>query len=87
MSIKDNLSQNLCEGNLPTRNNYIARLNVLERHADGAFRSFTVTRSINSSTTVAELYAWRESKIHDPVNGEFASREILITPDESFADY
>jgi len=37
--------------------------------------------------TIAELFEWRELKIHDPVNGEVASREIKITPDEAFSDF
>ncbi|MCX7625687.1 MAG: hypothetical protein N2Z21_05695 [Candidatus Sumerlaeaceae bacterium] len=61
---------------------YIARIVVLERHADGSARQFTVTRTIDDDVTVRELFEWREKRVHDPVNGEFASREIILTPDD-----
>jgi len=66
---------------------YIVRITVLERHADGSSRQFTVTRTVKASTTIGELFEWREKRVHDPVNGEFASREIIITPDDSLAEW
>jgi hypothetical protein len=66
---------------------YIVRITVLERHVDGSSRQFTVTRSVSSATTVHELFDWREKRVHDPVNGEFASREIVVTPDDVTEEY
>lgn len=66
---------------------YIARIQVLERHADGANRNFTITRALSGDMTVRELFEWRKNKVHDPVNGEFAEREILITPDDTTFEY
>lgn len=61
---------------------YVARVDILERHADGSARQFTVTRVVDETATVAELSAWRDKSVHDPLNGEFASKEIIITPDD-----
>lgn len=66
--------------------NYVARLSVLERHPDGTSRQFTVTRIITESTTVKELMQWRDLKVHDPINGEYASREVIITPNDGEID-
>lgn len=75
------------EDGVVKRNHYIARIEVLERHADGSHRNFTVTRSVSAATTLAELYDWRERNVHDPVNGEFAVREVRLTPDDAYSDY
>lgn len=61
---------------------YVARISVLERHPDGTSRSFEVTRIVDGALTVNELMKWRTGKVHDPINGEYASREIVITPDD-----
>ena len=61
---------------------YVARISVLERHPDGTSRQFYATRIIAKETTVQELMQWRQTKVHDPLNGEYASREIIITPDD-----
>jgi hypothetical protein len=61
---------------------YIARVVVLERHADGSSRQFSLTRTVDESTTARELFDWRDKKVHDPLNGEFASKEIVLTPDD-----
>ena len=66
--------------------NYIARVNVLERHADGSARQFSITRTVDATTTVKELMDWRNNKVHDPLNGEFASKEVVITPDDKELD-
>ncbi|MCX7020206.1 MAG: hypothetical protein WCK47_14600 [bacterium] len=66
---------------------YVVRITVLERHTDGSSRLFTSTGTFDAGTTLRELYQWREKKVHDPVNGEFASREIIITPDDSQQDW
>jgi hypothetical protein len=63
--------------------NYVARITVLERHPDGSSRKFTSTRIIDEKTTVGELYDWRTRKVHDPLNGEFAAQEIVVTPDDT----
>lgn len=65
---------------------YVARISVLERHPDGTARSFEVTRVVDKETTVADLMKWRKMKVHDPINGEYASREIVITPDDGEID-
>jgi hypothetical protein len=62
---------------------FIARIAVLERHPDGSSRQFSATRTVDEKTTVAELFEWRTRKVHDPVNGEFATAEIILTPDDS----
>jgi hypothetical protein len=62
---------------------YIARIQVFERHPDGSSRTFTVTRTVDESATVSEIFDWRDKRIHDPVNGEYASPEITLTPDDS----
>lgn len=61
---------------------YVARISVLERHPDGTSRHFQVTRIVDGSLSVNELMKWRATKVHDPINGEYASREIIITPDD-----
>jgi hypothetical protein len=61
---------------------YIARVLVLERHADGSARQFTVTRTVEDTTPVRELMEWRDKTVHDPLNGEFASKEVVLTPDD-----
>jgi len=61
---------------------YVARISVLERHPDGTARQFQATRVVDDSTTVRELMQWRQMKVHDPINGEYASREIVITPND-----
>lgn len=61
---------------------YVARISVLERHPDGTSRSFEITRIVDGSFTVADLMKWRSMKVHDPINGEYASREIVLTPDD-----
>ena len=66
---------------------FIARIEILERHADGSHRSFTATRSVPGNMTISELFQWRKDKIHDPVNGEFACREIKLTIDETFSEF
>ncbi len=83
----DSFTHDLIDNSIPKRDSFIARIDVLERHADGANRKFTLTRSVPGNMTIAELFEWRELKIHDPVNGEVASREIKITPDEAFSDF
>ncbi len=65
---------------------YVARISVLERHPDGTARSFEVTRIVDQETTVADLMKWRKMKVHDPINGEYASREIVLTPDDGEID-
>lgn len=65
---------------------YVARISVLERHPDGTARSFEATRIVEADTTVADLMKWRTMKVHDPINGEYASREIVITPDDGQFD-
>ena len=65
---------------------YIARVLVLERHADGSARQFTITRTVDDNTTARELFEWRNKKVHDPLNGEFASKEIVLTPDDKDLD-
>jgi hypothetical protein len=67
---------------VPPKRKYIARVKVLERHADGSARQFTVTRTLDDSTTAQELFEWRDKRVHDPLNGEFASKEIILTPDD-----
>jgi hypothetical protein len=61
---------------------YVARVGVLERHADGSARQFTLTMVVDPSMTVKELMEWRDKRVHDPVNGEFASKEVVLTPDD-----
>lgn len=61
---------------------FVARVGILERHPDGSARQFTVTRIVDETTTVKELYTWRNKSVHDPVNGEFASKEVILTPDD-----
>lgn len=61
---------------------YVARISVLERHPDGTSRSFEVTRIVDGELTVSDLMKWRTAKVHDPINGEYASREIVITPND-----
>lgn len=65
---------------------YVARISVLERHPDGTSRSYEVTRIVEPTTTVAELMKWRTMKVHDPINGEYASREIILTPNDGDVD-
>lgn len=60
----------------------VARVVVLERHADGSNRQFTITRICDSKMTIGELFQWRDKKVHDPLNGEFATKEIILTPDD-----
>ena len=55
---------------------------MLERHPDGTSRSYEVTRIVDESLSVKDLMKWRKSKVHDPINGEYASREIILTPDD-----
>lgn len=62
---------------------YIARISVLERHPDGTARQFEVTRIVDETLTVKELMKWRSAKVHDPINGEYASKEIILTPDDA----
>ena len=61
---------------------YVARISVLERHPDGTSRSFEVTRIVDGNMSVNDLMKWRVAKVHDPINGEYASREIVLTPDD-----
>ena len=61
---------------------YVARISVLERHPDGTSRSYESTRIVDGDLTISDLMKWRKMKVHDPVNGEYASREIIITPDD-----
>lgn len=65
---------------------YVARISVLERHPDGTSRSFEVTRIVDATVTVADLMKWRAMKVHDPINGEYASREIILTPNDGDVD-
>jgi hypothetical protein len=65
---------------------FVARVTILERHADGTARQFSATRIITATTTVGELFLWRDKTVHDPLNGEFASPEIILTPDGSALD-
>jgi hypothetical protein len=65
---------------------YVARISVLERHPDGTSRSFEVTRIVDGTESVADLMKWRAMKVHDPINGEYASREIIITPNDGDVD-
>lgn len=66
----------------PPRPRYVARVLVLERHPDGSARQFSATRVVAGATTVAELFKWRDKNVHDPINGEFASIEVVLTPDD-----
>jgi len=59
---------------------------VLERHPDGTSRSFEVTRIVDGDLKVSDLMKWRSMKVHDPINGEYASREIILTPDDGQVD-
>jgi hypothetical protein len=61
---------------------YVARISMLERHPDGTSRNYEVTRIVDGTVTVSELMKWRNAKVHDPINGEYASREIKLTPDD-----
>lgn len=61
---------------------YVARISVLERHPDGTSRGYEVTRIVDETATVKDLMKWRGAKVHDPINGEYASREIVLTPDD-----
>jgi hypothetical protein len=61
---------------------FVARINVLERHPDGTARQFQATRIIDDSMTIRDLMRWRDVGVHDPINGEYASREVIITPDD-----
>lgn len=65
---------------------YVARISVLERHPDGTSRSFQVTRIVDGTMTVNDLMKWRTMKVHDPINGEYASREIILSPDDGQVD-
>lgn len=65
---------------------YVARISVLERHPDGTSRQFFTTRVVDDNTTVRELMQWRDSNVHDPINGEYASREIIVTPNDADID-
>lgn len=65
---------------------YVARISVLERHPDGTARAFEATRIVDATTTIGELMRWRSMKVHDPINGEYASREIILTPDDGSVD-
>ncbi len=62
---------------------YIARISIRESHPDGTARMFDKTRIVDGSMTVKELMEWRNKKVHDPLNGEFASLEIVVTPDDA----
>jgi hypothetical protein len=62
---------------------FIARISVRESHPDGTGRVFYVTRIVDDSITLRELEIWRNRKVHAPLDGEFASTEIIITPDDS----
>ena len=66
---------------------YIARVEVLERHADGSMRKFTRTQVVEGAMTVGELFAWRNKKVNDPLNGEFASVEVVLTQDDGIEEY
>lgn len=66
---------------------YIARVEVLERHADGSMRKFTRTQVVDAGMTVGELFTWRNKKVHDPLNGEFASIEVVLTADDGIDEY
>jgi hypothetical protein len=61
---------------------YIARVSILERHADGTARQFDKTKVVEATDTVKDLFEWRNKKVHDPLNGEFAASEIILTPDD-----
>ena len=65
----------------------VARVTVLERHADGSNRQFVITRTVGPATTVKELFDWWEKRVHDPLNGEFATREIVLSPDDAEPQY
>jgi hypothetical protein len=65
---------------------YIARVSVRESHPDGTGRIFEVTRIIDGSVTVQELMTWRQRKVHAPLDGEFASPEIILSPDDTLND-
>jgi hypothetical protein len=62
---------------------YIARISVRESHPDGTGRIFEVTRIVDENTTIRDLDLWRQRKVHLPLDGEFASPEIVITPDDA----
>jgi hypothetical protein len=62
---------------------FIARISVRENHPDGTGRLFDVTRIVDEQTTVGDLISWRRRKVHAPLDGEFASTEIIITPDDA----
>jgi hypothetical protein len=65
---------------------YVARISVLERHPDGTSRQFVVTRVVDENITIGDLMLWREMKVHDPINGEYASREVILTPNDADID-
>lgn len=62
--------------------NYIASISVRESHPDGTARIFQKTRIVDGNLTVHELMQWRNKKVHDPLNGEFAALEVTVTPDD-----
>lgn len=62
---------------------FIATIRVMERHADGSSRVFFRTLVIGPATTVGELFEWRRLRVHNPLDGEFATPEIIITPNDT----
>lgn len=61
---------------------YVARVSVRESHPDGTARMFEKTSIVDGTMTIRELMEWRNKRVHDPVNGEFASVEVIVTPDD-----
>ena len=61
---------------------YIARVSVRESHPDGTARMYEKTLIVDGSVTVQQLLDWRNKKVHDPLNGEFAAGEVILTPDD-----
>lgn len=62
---------------------YIARVSVRESHPDGTARMFEKTWIVDGAVTVKDLMEWRDKRVHDPLNGEFACGEIILTPDDT----
>ncbi len=61
---------------------YVARVSVRESHPDGTARMFEKTAIVDGSMTIRELMDWRSKRVHDPLNGEFAATEVIVTPDD-----
>ena len=60
----------------------VARRRMVRRYRPDTVPAAAVTRIVDATLTVDDLMKWRKMKVHDPINGEYASREIIITPDD-----